>query len=174
MRRRFCAFHRPRLLFLCLFSTSPLCLLSLTGWQQALTLDSLPTQQREGRRICVCKCVPGCVYIYIPYICVRSAACARVVCVFAASGENIQPKIKTHLSASSGCVCTCACICAAIFCACVYVSLCYSVWSCACDREGGSLQWTVTNGAEGGEEGRSRALHVEKNQVFKADIKSWD
>lgn len=125
--------------------TSPLTLLSLTGWQQAVTPDSLPTQQREGHCICVCLGV----YTYILYICVRvcRSACARVMCVCAASRENIQPKIKTHLSASSGCVCVFVFVRPYFVLA--FMSVCATVCSELCLRRG-SLLWMVTNGTEEG------------------------
>lgn len=109
--------------------TSPLPSSPLTGWQQAVTPDSLPSQQREGHRICVSLGVYT--YFFFMYVCVCAGALVRgVICVWTASRENIQPKIKTHLSASSGYVCECVsvCLCAHILCLrlCQFALQCFS------------------------------------------------
>lgn len=111
-------------------------------------------------KVAVYVCVPGCEYVQ----CILYAWVCERLCVWNASRENIQPKIKPRLSAFIVSVY----FCATIFCACVRVSLCKcSVLS----LRRWSLLWMVTNGTEG-EEGRSWVLHVETYQVFNADINS--
>lgn len=125
---------------------------------------------REKVTVYMCVCLG--VYTYFLYICVRvcRSICARVICVWTASRVNIQPKIKTHLSASSGYVCVC--VCALIFCACIYVSLCYSVRRWAWDGE--VYLVCAVNGDKrhrgGARKGGVEVPHVEKYQVFNADM----
>lgn len=72
--------------------------------------------------------VSGCVYIYSLYMCacVQECLCAGNVCLRCQQREYTAKNKNSSVSIQR--VCVCVCVCAAIFCACIYVSLCYSVF----------------------------------------------
>lgn len=118
----------------------------------------------QRRSLYTCVCARVCVYnsvLFSVHVCRN--ICARVICVWTASRENIQPKIKTHLSASSEFVRVSMWVCVYAQ-ACVYLHahiLCLQ-WVCAQSLEpswdGEVYLVCVVNGdkhTEGGETGRS-------------------
>lgn len=77
--------------------------------------------------------VSGCVYIFSLYMCacVQERLCTVNMCLNCQQREYTAKNKNSSVSIQWVCVC----VCVAIFCACSYVSLCYSIWSWARDGE---------------------------------------
>lgn len=109
-------------------SRLPSCLWQADSRHWPLTLCLL-SREKVTVYVYVSVWVCWCVHIF----CVQESLCTGCMCLNCQQREYTAKNKNSSVSIQR--VCVCLCVCVSVFCACIYVSLCDSVWSGAGDRE---------------------------------------
>lgn len=144
--------------------TSPL---PSSPWQADSRQWPLTLCLLSREKVTVYVCVSVCIHIFFIYVCacVQGRLCTGNMCLNCQQREYTAKNKNSSVSIQWVCVC----VCAPIFRACIYVSLCYSVWSWAWDGEV-YLVCAMNDDKQQGGWGKEVLPHVEKSQVFNGDM----